>query len=307
MKLLPAESTKLAETEKSFIIGAHKYSAPPLAAGLYPVATPIGNLGDMTLRGLEVLAAADIVACEDTRTSRVLLDRYGIHAKTIAYHDHNAEAAGRELLRALAEGKAIAQISDAGTPILSDPGFLLARSAMAAGFAVHPVPGASALLAALCGAGLPAHNFFFGGFLPPKSAARQTALAQWQNLPATLIFYESPRRAAACLKDMAAVFGGERPACLCRELTKKFETFQRGTLAELAALYAEDAPRGEVVLVIGGAENTAAELSEADIDALLLKLSESLPPARAAHEAARRTGGKKQALYARLLALKQKT
>lgn len=273
--------------------------------GLYLVATPIGNLSDITLRGLEVLAAADSIACEDTRTSRVLLERYGIKTKTTAYHEHSAAAATEALLRALAEGQAIALISDAGTPLLSDPGFVPARRAAAENIAVFPIPGASALLAALVGCGLPAHNFFFGGFLPPKQAARQTQLKKWRGLPCTLIFYESPRRAGACLADMAEIFGPERPACLCRELSKKFETFHRGSLAELAAHYTEAPPRGEIVLAVGGAENPAAEFDAAATDALLLELAQTMPPARAAREAASQTGGSRAALYARLLELTQ--
>lgn len=293
-------------SEKSFYIGGHKYDAPKLAGGLYLVATPIGNLGDITLRALEVLAAADIVACEDTRTSRVLLARYGIKTKTTAYHAHNEAAAGGHLLRIMQAGGAAALISDAGTPLLSDPGYLLALDAAKAGIPVFPIPGASALLAALTGSGLPAHHFFFGGFLPPKAAARQKALQMWQNLPCTLIFYESPRRAAACLADMAAVFGGSRPACLCRELTKKFETFDRRNLAELAAAYAEAPPRGEIVLLVGGAAAPAEKrMEQGEIDALLLDLAASMPAAKAAQAAAQQTGGKKTALYARLLALKQ--
>jgi len=292
---------------KSFIIGGHKYSAPLLPGGLYLVATPIGNLGDISLRGLEVLAAADILACEDTRTSHILLARYGIRQKTVPYHEHNAAAAGAALLHALQEGQAVALISDAGTPLLSDPGYPLVSQAAQAGRAVIPVPGASALLAALTACGLPAHNFFFGGFLPPKQAARRQVLQAWRALPCTMIFYESPRRVAACLSDMADIFGGSRPACLCRELTKKFETFDRADLGRLAEIYGGDkAPKGEIALVIGGAEAAAAALSPAETDALLLHLAQSLPPAKAAQEAARQTGGKKQALYARLLALKKR-
>jgi len=291
--------------EKSFIIGAHKYSAPPLPGGLYLVATPIGNLADITLRGLEVLAAADIIACEDTRTSRILLARYGIHQKTIPYHEHNAREAGAALLRLLQEGRAVALISDAGTPLISDPGYPLMRQTLAANIAIIPVPGASALLTALTSCGLPMHNFFFGGFLPPKQAARRKTLQVWHSLPCTMVFYESPRRLAACLADMATIFGADRPACLCRELTKKFETFDRGNLQNLAEAYDSDTPpKGEIVLTIGGFDQAEAQTEQQEIDALLLHLAQTLPPARAAQEAARQTGGKKPVLYARLLQLK---
>ncbi|KAA6205710.1 MAG: 16S rRNA (cytidine(1402)-2'-O)-methyltransferase [Candidatus Tokpelaia sp.] len=301
--ILQGSQTK--QAEKSFIIGGHHYSAPPLPAGLYLIATPIGNLADITLRGLEVLAAADIIACEDTRTSRILLARYGICRKTIPYHEHNAREAGAALLRALQGGQAVALISDAGTPLVSDPGYPLVQQALAANIAIIPVPGASALLAALIGCGLPVHNFFFGGFLPPKQAARRKTLQAWQSLPCTMVFYESPRRVGACLADMAAIFGGSRPACLCRELTKKFETFDRGHLQNLAETYNSDTPpKGEIVLAIGGAETAAEALLPAEIDALLLHLAQTLPPARAAAEAARQIGGKKPLLYARLLELK---
>jgi len=293
------------KAEKSFIIGAHKYSAPHLDSGLYLVSTPIGNLADISLRGLEVLAAADIVACEDTRTSRVLLGRYGIKQHCVPYHEHNSDTAGADLLRTLERGDTVAVISDAGTPLLSDPGWPLAQEAIKAGIAVFPVPGASALLSALVGCGLPAHNFFFGGFLPPKRAARRQILEQWRALPCTMIFYESPRRAGDCLTDMAEIFGSSRPACLCRELTKKFETFHRASLSELAAYYSENTPKGEIVLTIEGAAADEQPMAQEDIDALLLGLAESLPAAKAAHEAARQTGGKKQELYTRLLELKK--
>lgn len=292
--------------KKTFIIDAHKYTAPALAGGLYLIATPIGNLGDITLRGLEVLAAADIVACEDTRTSRILLERYGIRQKTLSYHEHNAVGAGADLLRRMQSGGAVALISDAGTPLLSDPGYPLVQEAIKADIDIIPVPGASALLAALTGSGLPAHNFFFGGFLPPKQTARRSVLQIWQNLPCSLVFYESPRRLKACLDDMKDIFGGNRPACVCRELTKKFETFSRAELQHLAEFYSKESPpKGEIVLIIGGAAQIQENMEQEEIDALLLYLAEDLPAAKAAAAAAKQTGSKKNALYTRLLELKQ--
>jgi 16S rRNA (cytidine1402-2'-O)-methyltransferase len=274
--------------------------ARPQEPGLYLVATPIGNLGDITLRALETLAGADVLACEDTRVTRVLLDRYSIQNRPYAYHEHNADEAGPRLLAALEAGKSVALVSDAGTPLVSDPGYRLAQSAIEAGYRVIPIPGASAPLAALVGSGLPNDAFLFAGFLPTKDKARRDRLSEFAQTPATLMFFESPHRIGATLIAAVDVLGGDRPASVCRELTKSYEEFRRGTLAELAAHYADvDNVKGEIVLVVGPAPERAVE--EADIDAILADLSQTLPTAKAAAEAARITGLPRKELYQRLL------
>lgn len=277
--------------------------ARPLAPALYLVATPIGNLGDITLRALETLAGADVLACEDTRVTRVLLDRYGIENRPFAYHEHNANEAGPRLLQALADGRSVALVSDAGTPLVSDPGYRLAQQAIEADHKVVPIPGASAPLAALVGSGLPNDAFFFAGFLPAKDKARRDRLAELAAVPATLIFFESPHRIGATLSGAADVLGAERKAAVCRELTKTFEEFRRGTLGELAAHYAGvDNVKGEIVLLI---EPPGEQVTpEADVEAMLADLSKTMPTARAATEAARLTGLPRKDLYQRLLDLK---
>ncbi len=292
--------------DKSYRIGNAALPSRPLEPALYMVATPIGNLGDMTLRGLETLAAADVLACEDTRVTRVLLDRYGIRNRPYPYHEHNAEEAGARLLAFLNEGKSVALVSDAGTPMVSDPGFRLARLAIEAGHRVVPIPGASAPLAALVGSGLSNDSFFFAGFLPAKDKARRDRLAELTAVPATLLFFESPHRIADTLVAAADVLGGARQASVCRELTKTYEEFRRGTLAELATYYGDDrAVKGEIVLVIAPPTLADAPL-EADIDLLLKELSETMQTAKAAAEAAKLTGLPRKELYQRLLNMKSK-
>ncbi|MGH6949578.1 MAG: 16S rRNA (cytidine(1402)-2'-O)-methyltransferase, partial [Vitreimonas sp.] len=230
-------------------IGAGRTS-PPLEPGLYVVSTPIGNLRDITLRALDTLGGADRVYAEDTRVARKLLDAYSLKPRLAAYHEHNAEAARAEILAALEQGESVALISDAGTPLVSDPGFKLARAAIEAGHRVFPIPGASALLAALVTSGLPSDRFLFAGFLPPKQTARRAALAALADVEATLIFYETGPRLADALADMAEAFGA-RPASVARELTKLFEETRRAPLGDLAAHYAEaGAPKGEIVVVV---------------------------------------------------------
>lgn len=284
----------------------HDVSVPtrPLEPALYLVATPIGNLGDITLRALEILAGADVLACEDTRVTRVLLDRFGIKARPYAYHEHNAAEVGPKLIAQLEAGRSVALVSDAGTPLVSDPGYRLGQLALAAGHRVVPVPGASAPLAALVGSGLPSDAFLFAGFLPTKDKARRERLAQFSEVVATLVFFESPHRIGATLLAAADSLGPDRPAAVCRELTKTFEEFRRGTLAALAAEYAEKAVKGEIVLVIGP-PGISAEIDEAEIDALLLHHGRTLPAAGAAAEVARETGLPRKALYQRLLALRR--
>lgn len=291
-------------TKRSYVIGQAEMTARPLEAALYLVATPIGNLGDITLRALETLAAADILACEDTRVSRVLLARYGIRRRTTAYHEHNSAEAGPKLIAAIEAGQSVALISDAGTPLVSDPGYRLVGEALEKNIRVVPIPGASALLAALTASGLPSDAFLFAGFPPAKAGQRRTRLEELKGVPATLIFFESPRRLADTLAAMAETLGGARKAAIGRELTKTFEEMRPGTLRALADHYAAaDTPKGEIVVCVGPPEQTTTE--PADIDRLLLSLAGEMPASRAAAEAARMTGGQKQALYRRLLELKE--
>ena len=290
------------ENKRVYVIGQTEIAARPLTPALYLVATPIGNLGDITLRALETLAGADHVACEDTRVTRVLLDRYGIRQRPTAYHEHNAGEAGPRLIEALENGRSVALVSDAGTPLVSDPGFRLVGQAQERGIRVVPIPGASAVLAALTASGLPSDAFFFAGFLPVKDGQKRTRLEEVRAVPGTLIFFESPRRVADTLEAMADVLGA-RQAAIGRELTKAFEEIRTGTLAELAAHYAAaDTPKGEIVICVA----PPAERTETadDVDKLLLSLAKEMPASKAAAEAARMTGQQKPALYRRLLELK---
>ena len=286
----------------SFMVGGAAIMARPLPAALYLVATPIGNLGDVTLRALETLAAADVLACEDTRVTRTLLTRYGISRRTTAYHEHNADEAGPRLIEAIAQGRSVALVSDAGTPLVSDPGFRLVTVAIEAGLPVVPIPGASAVLAALAASGLPTDAFFFAGFLPAKDGQRRTRLAELAEVPGTLVFFESPHRLSASLATMAETLGA-RDAAVCRELTKRFEEVRRGSLEELANHYEAGEARGEIVICV--APPLAAEPPSAEtLDALLRELASTMSVSKAAAEAARRTGARKQDLYQRLLALR---
>ncbi|PYE29459.1 16S rRNA (cytidine1402-2'-O)-methyltransferase [Rhizobium sp. PP-CC-3A-592] len=279
--------------------------ARPIEPALYLVATPIGNLGDITLRALETLAGADVLACEDTRVTRVLLNRYGITNRPYAYHEHNANEAGPRLIAALDAGRSVALVSDAGTPLVSDPGYRLAQTAIEAGHRVVPLPGPSAPLAALVGSGLSNEAFLFAGFLPSKDKARRDRLAELARVPATLIFFESPHRIGATLVGAAETLGRERAAVVCRELTKTYEEFRRGTLGALADHYGGDiVVKGEIVLVIGPPPEEAAP-DERDVDALLTRLSAELPAGKAATEAAKVTGLNRRTLYDRLLTLKE--
>lgn len=289
---------------RSFIVGQAEITARPLEAALYLVATPIGNLGDITLRALETLAGADILACEDTRVSRVLLERYGIRQRPVPYHEHNAAEAGPRLIEALESGRSVALISDAGTPLVSDPGYRLVGQALERGIRVVPVPGASAVLAALTASGLPSDAFLFAGFLPVKDGQRRARLEALRSVPATLIFFESPRRTSDTLAAMADVYG-ERKAVVARELTKAYEEIRSDKLAGLAAHYAQaPTPKGEIVICVGPPEEEAFADAQ-DVDRLLLSLAREMPASKAAAEAARMTGGQKPALYRRLLELKE--
>jgi 16S rRNA (cytidine1402-2'-O)-methyltransferase len=279
-----------------------RVEAAALAPGLYVVATPIGNLADVTLRALATLAAADAVLAEDTRVSRRLLDRYEISTPLVAYHEHNAAKVRPRLVARLVEGEALALISDAGTPLISDPGCKLAAEAAAAGIALTSVPGPSAALAALTSAGLPTDRFFFEGFLPPKGAARRERVNALAGIPATLLFYEAPSRLAAALADLSAELG-PRPAAVARELTKLHEETRRGTLAELAAHYAaEGPPKGEIVIVVGP-PHAAPRLDADALDAEIAEALGALSVKDAAAAVAARTGLPRRQVYARALRL----
>lgn len=247
-----------------------RWLAEPLVPGLHLVATPIGNLGDITLRALAVLARADLICCEDTRHSRTLLAHFAIDRPLRAYHEHNADDERPRLLAMLAEGRSIALISDAGTPLVSDPGFKLVRDCVEAGHRVESVPGASAVLTALTASGLPTDQFHFAGFLPAREGQRRTRVAELGAIPATVVMFEAPGRLAATLADIAAVLGDDRSVAVARELTKRFEETQRGTAAELAAWAASMPVRGEVVILLGPpARHTA---TDAEIEAALAPL-----------------------------------
>jgi len=286
---------------RSYSLDGHRVAAAPLAPGLHIVSTPIGNLGDVTLRALATLAAADLIACEDTRVTRKLLDRYAIGAPVTPYHDHNAATARPKLLQTLAEGAAIALVSDAGTPLISDPGYKLVRAAQEAGHVVTAIPGASSILAALTVSGLPTDQFFFSGFLPPKHAARRTRIAELARVPATLIVFETGPRLAETLADLEAALG-EREAAVCRELTKLHEEVRRGPLATLAHASAEHETRGEFVLVIAP-PMAATQPSEDDADALLRAALARTSLKDAVGEVAVATGLPRRTLYQRALAL----
>ena len=266
------------------------------------MATPIGNAADITLRALGILAEVDVIACEDTRVSTKLLQRHGIAVPLAAYHEHNAEHMRPVLLRRITEGQAVALISDAGTPLVSDPGFKLVRQAIADGLKVEMLPGASAPLAALVLSGLPSDRFLFAGFLESRSTARRRELAELKAVRATLIFFESAQRLADSLADMAAELG-DRPAAVARELTKLYEEVRRGTLAELARHYAAAGPpKGEIVVVVGP-PLPAPPPSDADLDASLKAALARLSVRDAASEVADALGLKRRTVYARALEL----
>ena len=273
----------------------------PVEPGLHVVSTPIGDLRDITLRALDVLAGADVVLAEDTRVAAKLLAAHGIKARVERYDDHTGETARPRILKRLAEGASVALTTDAGTPLVSDPGYRLVREAAEAGVRVFPVPGASAVLAALAVAGLATDRFLFAGFPPPKSAARRTALEALVAVRATLVFYEAGPRLRESLADMAAVFG-PREAVVARELTKLHETVIRGALPELAADPALDAPRGEIVVLVAPGEEAVA--TPADADAALTEALARAGPAEAAAEVSRALGLPRRDLYRRALQLK---
>lgn len=282
--------------------GGQGSDGPKAAPGLYLVATPIGNLKDITLRALELLGAADLVLCEDTRVSAKLLQAHGLSPRLKPYHEHNAARIRPQIIEAIKGGEAVALISDAGTPLVSDPGYKLVRACQEEGLAVTALPGASAVLTALQLSGLPSDRFLFAGFLPPKSAARKTALAELASVPATLVFYESQNRLAAALADMAAVLG-DRPSAVLRELTKRFEEARRGSLTELAKHYAAAGPpKGEIAVVVAPPSADAAPSAD-ELDAQLAEALSESSLRDAVDRVAAGTGLPRKQVYARALEL----
>jgi 16S rRNA (cytidine1402-2'-O)-methyltransferase len=277
-----------------------------MAGTLYLVSTPIGNLEDITQRALRLLGEVDVIACEDTRHTRKLLNHFGIKAKTVSYHEHNERKRATELLELINRGSDVAIVSDAGTPVINDPGFRLVQLAIANNVRVVPVPGPSALITALAASGMPTDEFFFGGFLPARSGARRTRLTELRLLPATLIFYEGPHRIAATLKDAHEILG-EREAVVARELTKLHEELARGRLSELAARFSSSASaRGEMVLIIDRAVIQGESVKEkafASIAALIMQLeSAGLDHRAALKKAAKELGISRDEAYRRLVA-----
>jgi 16S rRNA (cytidine1402-2'-O)-methyltransferase len=277
---------------------------PPLAPGLHIVATPIGNLGDITLRALSTLAACDAILCEDTRLSARLLSRYGITTKLSPYHDHNAAKLRPQILERLQQGACLALISDAGMPLISDPGFKLVREAIDGGVHVEVIPGVSASLTALALSGLPTDRFMFCGFLPPKQGERRRAIAAVEEIKATLIFFESPNRIVETLHDLATALP-HRLLAVSRELTKLHEETLRGSAADvLAVLEQRPVVKGEITLVVGPPPELEALASQADIDRALREAAQTLSSSQAAAEVARNCGIGKKAAYSRLLELR---
>lgn len=296
-----AEPEALSAVQRGLVVAGQRLIVGRAAPGLHIVATPIGHLDDITLRALKTLAGADLVACEDTRITGRLLKHYGIDVTMTPYHEHNAAAQRPKLLARLAEGAAIALVSDAGTPLVSDPGFRLVREAAGAGHPLTPVPGPSAALAALVVAGLPTDCFFFAGFLPARSVARRARLDDLSRVPATLVFFETGPRLAESLSDLGDRLG-PRQAAMCRELTKLYETVERGRLDELAARFSGEEPKGEIVIVVGPPQQASA--SPQEIEAALQAALERLSVKDATAEIAAAFGMPRRDIYAMALAMK---
>jgi 16S rRNA (cytidine1402-2'-O)-methyltransferase len=292
--------------ERTYAMGGQRFPAPKAAAGLHLVATPIGNLGDITLRALETLVGVDVIACEDTRITRRLTERYGIAAELTPYHEHNAATARPKILARLAQGAAIALVSDAGTPLISDPGFKLVREACAAGHAVTALPGPSSVLTALSVAALPTDRFFFEGFLPAKEAARRARLAELARIDATLVLFESGNRLPATLADLARIMGS-REAAICRELTKLHEEVTRGRLGQLAEQADTLETRGEFALVIGPPAADAQTLTDDALNNLLRDQLERHSVKDAVAHAVELSGRPRREVYARALELAKDT
>jgi 16S rRNA (cytidine1402-2'-O)-methyltransferase len=311
-KAVPTNRTEGSQPEgaepvdRSFAIGGHVLTAPKAAAGLYLVATPIGNLGDITLRALETLAGVDIIACEDTRITRRLTERYGISAVLKQYHEHNAALARPKILEKLAQGASIALVSDAGTPLISDPGFKLVREVCAAGHPVIALPGPSSVLTALAVAALPTDRFFFEGFLPPKETARRARLTELSRIDATLIMFESGNRVQDTLADLAQIMAG-RDGAICRELTKMHEEVRRAPVIELARDADALETRGEFVLVIGPPAADSQTMSEHDLDDLLRASLQRDSVKDAVAHAVELSGRPRREIYARALELAKET
>ena len=278
-------------------------NAIPLKPGLYVTATPIGNLGDITYRAVETLRAADLILCEDTRQTAKLCAAYDIKTRRMAYQEHNAERVRPEIIARLQNGEAICLVSDAGTPLIADPGFKLVREAREAGVDVFPIPGPSAIVAALSAAGAPTDRFSFGGFPPAKQNARRTFFKELETAPGAVVFYEAANRLGESLADMADIFG-DRDAIVAREITKLHEEFHRGRLTELAAAFAEAPPKGEIVVILyPGVQKIA---SDAEVDAFLKKAVQGSTVKEAAAAAADAFRIPKRVAYARALALREK-
>jgi 16S rRNA (cytidine1402-2'-O)-methyltransferase len=296
----PEGSTEPAD--RTFSVGGQRLIAPKVPPGLYLVATPIGNLGDITLRALETLAGVDIIACEDTRITRRLTERYGISAQLKPYHEHNAALARPKILEKLAQGASIALVSDAGTPLISDPGFKLVREVCAAGHRVIALPGPSSVLTALSVAALPTDRFFFEGFLPPKQTARRTRLVELSRIDATLVMFESGNRVQDTLADLADIMG-TRDAAICREMTKLHEEVRRAPVTELARSADTLETRGEFVLVIGPPPADAQMMSDHDLDDLLRASLKRDSVKDAVAHAVELSGRPRREIYARALEL----
>ena len=289
---------------RSYVIGTTTYEAEKLPGGLYITATPIGHLGDITLRALATMAAVDVLLCEDTRTTGKLLERYAIRTKLMPYHEHNAERVRPAILKALGEGQAYALVSDAGMPLVSDPGYRLVGDCVEHGIPVTTVPGASAVLTALASSGLPTDRFTFVGFLPTKSGERKKLLNEFAAVKSTLVTFESPHRIVDALADLAATLGNRRVA-VTRELTKLHEEVLRGLALEVHdILKARPSVKGEITLVIAPPDQGAAQVSEDDLDSAIDEALQSMPAARAASEVAKRFDLVKKDIYARILARK---
>lgn len=301
----PASTGPGARPPATFTAFGLAAEAEAIDPGLHVVATPIGNLKDVSFRALATLAAADAVLAEDTRVTRTLLMHYGITTPLVAYHEHSNAAVRERMIARMQAGEALALVSDAGTPLVSDPGFKLVQAAIEAGLSVTPIPGPSAVMTAIVAAGLPTDRFFFEGFLPAKSGARRNRLEALERIPGTVVLFESPHRLPEMLVDAVEVLGPTRPAAVARELTKLYETIRRGSLGDLAALYAEEgAPKGEVVVIIGTQEEApdAAE-TDAGLDAALTAALARHSIKDAATLVAEETGQPRRVVYARALAL----
>lgn len=294
----------MTDSTPTYIIGAHRFDAEPLAPGLYVVATPIGNMGDMTIRALATLAAAETVLCEDTRTSGKLMERFAIKTRLAPYHEHNAQKVRPQILERLQQGATIALISDAGMPLVSDPGYRLVKEAVEMGIPVTACPGPSAVLTGLALSGLPTDRFLFAGFVPQKQGERKRFFAEFAALKATLIFFESPHRIIETLHDLAIALPG-RPVAVTRELTKLHEEVLRGQAQEIAAeLGSRASVKGEITLLVGPPEGEE-EVSEADLEAAITAALAAMPASKAASEVAKRFNLNRSEIYQRILARRE--